>query len=207
MRPVAQFARIAATLTLGVSVLLAPACAKQAEAPAPAPAAEPAPAAAEAPKAEAKPAEPAPPAAPKADSEKTVVDVAIGSKDHTTLVAAVKAAELVVSLSSPGGAYTVFAPTNAAFDKLPKGTVEELLKPEKKADLAAILKHHAAVPIMKLADLKDGQVIPMSDGQKVTIHVQGDKVLVENATILASVPAMNGVVHVIDTVLLPAAPK
>ena len=196
-----RFPRVA-TLVLGGAVALS--CTKPSE-PQPAAAAA-APEAAQATE-PAKPAEPAPPPAPKSDAEKTVVDVAIGSKDHTTLVAAVKAADLVVSLSSPGGAYTVFAPTNAAFDKLPKGTVEELLKPEKKGDLTAILKHHAAVPILKLSDLKDGQVVAMSDGQKVTIHVQGDKVMVENATILASVPAMNGVVHVIDTVLLPTPAK
>jgi uncharacterized surface protein with fasciclin (FAS1) repeats len=77
-----------------------------------------------------------------APDDPTVAGVASRSPDHTTLVAALKAADLVGVLASPGGAYTVFAPTNAAFDKLPKGTVEGLLKPEKKADLRAILQHH-----------------------------------------------------------------
>ena len=167
------------------------------EAPAPAPsaAAKVAPA--------APPAAPAAPAAPKKDSEKTVVDVAVGSPDHTTLVAAVQAAGLVTSLSSPGGVYTIFAPTNAAFEKLPKGTVEELLKPEKKDALTAVLKHHACVPIIPTTSMTDGQTIPMSDGRKLTVHVKDGKVMIENAHIVASVKAMNGIVHVIDEVLVP----
>lgn len=143
--------------------------------------------------------------APKPDNQKTVVDVALGSKDHTTLVTALKAADLVESLDSPGGVYTVFAPTNAAFDKLPKGTVEGLLKPEKKADLKNILQHHAGVPIMQLKDMKDGQTMGMSDGTKVTFHVKDGKYMVNDANIVASIPAMNGIVHVIDGVLLPPA--
>ena len=145
------------------------------------------------------------PRAPRADNEKTVVDVALGSKDHTTLVAALKAADLVESLDSPGGVYTVFAPTNAAFDKLPKGTVEGLLKPEKKDDLKNILQHHAGVPIMQLKDMKDGQTMGMADGTKVTFHVKDGKVMVNDANIIATVSAMNGIVHVIDGVLLPPA--
>jgi uncharacterized surface protein with fasciclin (FAS1) repeats len=134
----------------------------------------------------------------------TVFDVALGSKSHTTLVAAIEAADLEGSLASPGGVYTVFAPTNEAFDKLPKGTVETLLKPEKKEDLKAILQHHAAVPILQVKDFHDGQTLAMADGTKVTFHVKDGKVLVEGANILASVPAANGIVHVIDAVLLPA---
>ena len=98
-----------------------------------------------------------------AQDAKDVIDVAVASKDHTTLVAAVKAADLVVSLKNPGP-FTVFAPTNAAFDKLPKGTVEGLVKPEKKADLSEILKYHVAVSIYQLKDLKDGQVMAMANG-------------------------------------------
>jgi len=145
------------------------------------------------------------PRAPRPDNQKTVVDVALGSKDHTTLVAALKAADLVESLDSPGGVYTVFAPTNAAFDKLPAGTVDGLLKPEKKADLKNILQHHAGVPIMQLKDMKDGQTMGMADGTKVTFHVKDGKYMVNDANIVASVPAMNGIVHVIDGVLLPPA--
>lgn len=151
-----------------------------------------------------KPAEQAP-AAPKLDKDKTVLDVALGSPDHTTLVAAVKATDLAHALGSPGGVYTVFAPTNAAFDKLPAGTLDELLKPEKKADLKKIVQHHAAVPVMDIPDLKDGQVIPMSDGTTVTIHVADGKVKVDDANVVGTVHALNGVVHVIDAVLLPPA--
>lgn len=145
----------------------------------------------------------APTAAPKPSGIKTVVDVAVGSPDHTTLVTALKAADLVGSLASPGGVYTVFAPTNAAFDKLPKGTVEGLLKPEKKADLTAILKHHAAVPMLQKGDMKDGATLSMADGTTVTFHVKDGKTMVNDATIVASYPAANGIVHVIDAVLVP----
>lgn len=115
-----------------------------------------------------------------------------------------KAADLVTALSSPGGVYTIFAPTNAAFEKLPKGTVEDLLKPEKKDALTKVLKHHACVPIIETSAMKDGQVIPMSDGGKLTVHVKDGKVMIENAHVVASVKAMNGIVHVVDEVLVPA---
>lgn len=151
------------------------------------------------------PAAPAAPAAPKPDSEKTVLDIALGSPDHTTLVAAVKGAGKADALGSPGGIYTVFAPTNAAFDLLPPGTVEGLLAPEKKADLKKIVQHHAAVPIVDTKDMTDGQTIAMSDGTKVTIHVKDGKYMVDDANIVASVHAVNGVVHVVDRVLLPPA--
>lgn len=149
------------------------------------------------------PTPPAKPAAPKADKEKTVVDVALGSPDHTTLVAALKAGDLVTTLNSPGGIYTVFAPTNAAFDALPPGTVEGLLKPEKKGDLRKVLQHHAAVPILATKDMKDGATLSMADGTNVTFHVKDGKVMVNDANILASVSAVNGVVHVVDKVLVP----
>ena len=153
---------------------------------------------------------PVPPAAvvvapAKADSEKTVVDIAVGSPDHTTLVTAINAAGLAPALSSPGGIYTVLAPTNEAFAELPKQTLDDLLKPEHKAELKRILQHHAGVPIVQTKDLHDGQTMTMSDGTKVTFHVQGDKVMVDGATILGSVTGANGVVHVIDKVLLPPA--
>ena len=152
------------------------------------------------------PAQPTAAPAPKPDNEKTVVDVALGSPDHTTLVAALKAADLVVTLNSPGGVYTVFAPTNAAFEKLPPGTVENLLKPDQKLALKGVLQHHATVPIYKLSELKDGQVLSMADGKKVTVHVAADgKVNVDGANVLASVPALNGIVHVVDAVIVPPA--
>jgi uncharacterized surface protein with fasciclin (FAS1) repeats len=136
---------------------------------------------------------------------KTVWTVAAGSPDHTTLAAAVKAADLVDVLASPGGVYTVFAPTNAAFDKLPKGTVEDLLKPEKKADLRKILQHHVGIPVVATKDMKDGDTMTMADGGHVTFHVKSGKVTVEGANILASIPTVNGIVHVVDTVILPPA--
>lgn len=136
------------------------------------------------------------------DSQKDVVKVAISSPDHTTLVAAVKAAELVDVLSN-AGPFTVFAPTNAAFDKLPAGTVEDLLKPEKKEALQDILQYHVAVAVYKTDMLQDGQIISMANDGKVTIGVKDGKYTVNGANILASIPASNGIVHVIDAVLLP----
>lgn len=92
------------------------------------------------------------------EGAKDVIDVAVASKDHSTLVAAVKAADLVVSLKNPGP-FTVFAPTNAAFDKLPKGTVEGLLKPDKKLDLEKLLQYHVTTSALQLKDFKDGELL------------------------------------------------
>ena len=139
-------------------------------------------------------------------SQKNVVQIAVGSKDHTTLVAAVKAGELVDSLTN-AGPFTVFAPTNAAFEKLPKGTVETLLKPEKKAALQDILQYHVAVGVFKADSLRDGQVIGQANGDNVTIHVKNGQIEVNGAKIIASIPASNGIIHVIDAVLLPPAKK
>ena len=139
-------------------------------------------------------------------SQKNVVQVAIGSKDHTTLVAAVKAAGLVDVLSNTGP-FTVFAPTNAAFDKLPAGTVEGLLKPEKKDDLADILQYHVSVGVFKPEMLTDGQVIGQVNGGNITITKKDGKIIVNGtATVIASIPASNGIIHVIDAVLLPPTP-
>lgn len=135
-------------------------------------------------------------------SQKNVVGVAVGSVEHSTLVAAVQAAELVDALSN-AGPFTVFAPTNAAFDALPAGTVEGLLKPEKKADLQTILQYHVFVGVLKPEQLRDGQMIDMVDGGKTTVAVADGKITVNGANIVASVPASNGIVHVIDKVLLP----
>lgn len=136
-------------------------------------------------------------------SAKNIVQVASGSKDHTTLVAAVKAAELVDALSN-AGPFTVFAPTNAAFDKLPKGTVEGLLKPEKKEDLVDILQYHVSVGVYQAENLQDGQTLGQVNGGNITISKKDGKTLVNGtATIIASIPTSNGVIHVIDGVLLP----
>lgn len=135
-------------------------------------------------------------------SQKNVVQVAIGSKDHTTLVTAVKAAELVDVLSN-AGPFTVFAPTNDAFNKLPAGTVDGLLKPEKKEDLADILQYHVFVGVLKLENLHDGQVFNMVNGGNVTVNVKDGKYTVNGANIVATVPASNGIIYVVDQVLLP----
>jgi len=139
------------------------------------------------------------------ESEKNVVQVAIGSKDHTTLVTAVKTAELVDALSN-AGPFTVFAPTNEAFAKLPAGTVEGLLKPEKKDDLTTILQYHVSLGVFKPEMFQDGQSIGQVDGGNITISVKPDGIYVNGtAKIIATVPASNGIVHVIDAVLLPPA--
>jgi uncharacterized surface protein with fasciclin (FAS1) repeats len=135
-------------------------------------------------------------------SQKDVVKIAVSSVDHTTLVAAVKAASLVDVLSN-AGPFTVFAPTNAAFEKLPPGTVSDLLKPEKKEVLQDILQYHVAVAVYKTDMLRDGQVLSMANGGNVSIGVKDGKTTVNGVNIIASIPASNGIVHVIDGVLLP----
>lgn len=139
------------------------------------------------------------------ESQKDVVKIAVGSKDHTTLVAALKQAELVTALSN-AGPFTVFAPTNAAFDKLPAGTVDGLMKDDKKADLQNILQYHVAVAVFKTENMTDGQVIGQANGDNITINVKDGKVMVNGtANVVASIPASNGIIHVIDAVLLPPA--
>ena len=136
-------------------------------------------------------------------SNPNVVQVAIGSKDHTTLVTAVKTAELVDALSN-AGPFTVFAPTNAAFEALPPGTVEDLLKPENKEKLTTILQYHVYVGVINTDLMQDGQSLGMVDGGNVTISKKENKLFVNgNAEIVGSVKASNGVVHVINSVLLP----
>jgi len=136
-------------------------------------------------------------------SAKNIVQVAIGSPDHTTLVAAVQAADLVNVLAN-NGPLTVFAPTNAAFAALPEGTVETLLKPENKSKLVSIIHYHAAPGTYKGAFLKDGMNLFMASGANSKIEVnEGGDVFVNGAKILATIQATNGVVHVVDKVLLP----
>lgn len=146
---------------------------------------------------------------------KNIVENAVNSKDHTTLVAAVKAAGLVEALQSDGP-FTVFAPTNAAFEKLPDGTVSTLLKPENKEQLQTILKYHVvsgnwkAKAIAKLIEDGDGKAIVKTlSGSTLTICSKGGDVYVtdENGNsgkvTIADVNQSNGVIHVIDNVLLP----
>ncbi|MFN8155698.1 MAG: fasciclin domain-containing protein [Bacteroidia bacterium] len=136
-------------------------------------------------------------------SQKDVVKVAAGSADHTTLVAAVKAAELVDVLSN-AGPFTVFAPTNEAFNKLPAGTVDDLLKPENKSKLQDILQYHVAVAVYKPEMFQDGQTIGMANSGNVKISVKDGVIMVNGtAKVIASIPASNGIIHVIDNVLLP----
>jgi len=135
-------------------------------------------------------------------SSPNIVQVAVGSKDHSTLVAAVKAAGLVTSLSN-AGPFTVFAPTNAAFDKLPAGTVEGLLKPEKKGDLENILGYHTYVGSLKAEYMQDGQEFDMVFGGKVKITKKDGKTFVNGSEIVASIETSNGIIHVIGDVLLP----
>lgn len=139
------------------------------------------------------------------ESAKDVVKIAVGSKDHTTLVAALQKADLVTSLSN-AGPFTVFAPTNEAFNKLPAGTVESLMKDDKKEDLQNILQYHVTVSAMKAESFTDGQTLGMVNGDNVKISIADGKVTLNNsAHIIASIPASNGIIHVIDAVLLPTA--
>lgn len=136
-------------------------------------------------------------------SQKNVVQIAVGSKDHTTLVAAVKAASLVDALSN-AGPFTVFAPTDAAFAKLPKETLDDLMKPENKAALSNILEYHTFVGVVKTEQMRDGQKLNQVNLKNIILNVKDGKVTVNGtANIVASVPASNGIVHVIDAVLLP----
>ncbi len=137
------------------------------------------------------------------DSAPTIVKLAVGNKDLSTLVTAVQAAELTTSLSN-AGPFTVFAPTNAAFEKLPAGTVDDLLKPENKGKLTDILGHHTYVGVIKTEQMTDGQSLGMVDGKNITIKMVNGKPTVNGTVnIIASVPASNGMVHVVDGVILP----
>lgn len=136
-------------------------------------------------------------------SEKNVVQIAEESKDHSTLVKAVVAGELVDALSN-AGPFTVFAPTNEAFDKLPAGTLDNLLKPENKADLQSILQYHVSLGVFKTENMQDGQTIGQVNGDNITLSVKDGKVTVNGtAHVIASIPASNGIIHVVDAVLLP----
>ncbi len=135
-------------------------------------------------------------------STPNVLQIAIGSPDHSTLVAAVQAASLENALVN-AGPLMVFAPTNEAFAALPEGTVENLLKPENKAALANILKHHVTAGNYDKEFLKKFKKLGQANDQNTTVEVKGDDVYVGGAKILASVKAGNGIVHVVDKVILP----
>ena len=141
---------------------------------------------------------------------KNIIQNAVNSKDHTTLVAAVKAAGLVSTLEGKGP-FTVFAPTNAAFGKLPAGTVDTLVKPENKATLTKILTYHVVPGKLEASDLSDGKKLKTAEGEELTVKKADGKVMIVDAkggtsTItISNVNQSNGVIHVIDTVLMPAS--
>jgi uncharacterized surface protein with fasciclin (FAS1) repeats len=141
------------------------------------------------------------------DSQKDIVKVAVSSKDHSTLVSALKQADLVTSLSN-AGPFTVFAPTNEAFAKLPAGTLESLMKDDKKEDLQNILQYHVTVSAMDASSFTDGQTLGMVNGDNVTVSVKDGKITLNNSVhVVASIRASNGMIHVVDGVLLPPAAK
>jgi uncharacterized surface protein with fasciclin (FAS1) repeats len=133
----------------------------------------------------------------------SIVGIASTNADFETLTAALKAADLVGTLEGKGP-FTVFAPTDAAFEKLPPGTLEDLLKPENKAKLAAILTYHVVPGNVKAADVVKLTGAKTVNGQDVKIAVEGSTVKVDGATVVtADIAASNGTIHVIDTVILP----
>ena len=141
------------------------------------------------------------------ESANNIVQIAVGSPDHTTLVAAVQAAGLVDVLAN-NGPLTVCAPTNEAFAQLPEGTVENLLKPENKTSLIKLIHYHASPGTYKGELLKDGMMLYQAQGDKVQVERHEDgSVTIGGAKILATVEATNGVVHVVDKVLLPPEKK
>jgi uncharacterized surface protein with fasciclin (FAS1) repeats len=141
---------------------------------------------------------------------KNIIQNAVNSKDHTTLVAAVKAAGLVETLEGKGP-FTVFAPTNAAFGKLPAGTVETLVKPENKATLTKILTYHVVPGKLEASKLTDGKKLKTAEGEELTVKHQDGKVWIVDAkggtsmVTISNVNQSNGVIHVVDTVLMPAS--
>ncbi|HEX8226672.1 MAG TPA: fasciclin domain-containing protein [Candidatus Saccharimonadales bacterium] len=154
------------------------------------------------------------PAAQTAQSEdkpmadKTITELAVATPDLSTLVTAVQAAGLAETLGDKNAKLTVFAPTNAAFGKLPAGTVETLVKPESKEMLTSILTYHVVPAVAMAADLKDGQKIKTVQGAELTVKLQDNKVWIVDAkggmaqVTTADVKASNGVVHIIDSVLM-----
>lgn len=135
-------------------------------------------------------------------SSPNILNIAVKSPDHSTLVAAVQAADLENALVN-AGPLMVFAPTNEAFDALPPGTVEDLLKPENKDALANILKFHVTPGKYEKDFLKKFKKLGQANDQNVPVEVKGEDVYVGGAKIIASVPASNGIIHVVDKVMLP----
>ncbi len=144
-------------------------------------------------------------AAPAFAADKDIVDTAVAAGSFKTLVAAVKAADLVETLKGDGP-FTVLAPTDEAFDKLPAGTVETLLKPENKAKLVALLTYHVIPAKAMAADVVklDGKTVKTVEGSPIMVEVDGKTVMVNNAKVVKTdIACSNGVIHVIDTVIMP----
>ena len=136
-------------------------------------------------------------------SNQDIVDTAVGAGQFKTLAAALKAADLVATLKGPGP-FTVFAPTDEAFAKLPAGTVENLLKPENKAKLTAILTYHVVPGAVKAEQVTKLDQAKTVNGAMVKVTTKGGKVTINDATVVkADIPASNGIIHVIDKVILP----
>jgi uncharacterized surface protein with fasciclin (FAS1) repeats len=136
----------------------------------------------------------------------TIVDIALKGKQFTTLVAALKAADLVDTLAGDGP-FTVFAPTNAAFAKLPKGAVANLLKPENKEQLKKVLTYHVVSGAVPSSKLKNGQKVATVEGSPITVHIRRGQVKINNAAVITpNIKASNGIIHVIDRVIMPPAP-
>jgi uncharacterized surface protein with fasciclin (FAS1) repeats len=149
------------------------------------------------------------------DEQQTIVEIAVGNENFSTLVAALKAADLVETLSSEGP-FTVFAPTNDAFEKLPEGTVPTLVKPENKEKLTGILTYHVisgefmAADVVNAINDNDGSfTIPTVQGEELTATLEGESVILTDANgnkstvVMADVDASNGVIHAVDTVVMP----
>jgi uncharacterized surface protein with fasciclin (FAS1) repeats len=133
-----------------------------------------------------------------------IVEIAAGNEDFSTLVAALKAADLVDTLAGEGP-FTVFAPTNAAFDALPEGTVESLLKPENKAQLSAVLTYHVVPGAVYAGDVVELSSATTVQGGDVSISTEDGRVMIDGAQVIKTdIEAENGVIHVIDAVLLPS---
>ena len=137
------------------------------------------------------------------ESQKNIVQAAISSPDHKTLVAALQAADYVNALSN-AGPFTVFAPTDEAFAKLPEGTVEDLTKPENKLKLQNILEYHVYVGVIRESMIQDSMKLNQVNGKNVSVTKKADKLQVNGADILATVQTSNGIIYVIDDVLVPA---
>lgn len=146
----------------------------------------------------------------EATPTQNIVEVASANESFSTLVAAVKAADLVSTLSDESASFTVFAPTNDAFNKLPAGTLESLLKPENKSTLAGILTYHVVSGAVMSSDLTNGQKIKTVNGAELTVEISASGVYIvdvkgnKSMVTTPDVKANNGVIHIIDTVVLPS---